>query len=100
MYAHVEVVLPATEHALVLPAAAVVHNPYGETVYFVDQGVAKQRFIKTGASRGDLIMVIDGLKAGDQVVTAGQIKLRNGSAVRIDNSAAPEANPAPKPNES
>lgn len=100
MYARVEVVLPPTENALVLPGAAVVHNPYGETVYVIEDGVAKQRFIKTGPSRGDLIMVTDGLKVGDQVVTAGQIKLRNGSAVRIDNSAAPEANPAPKPNES
>jgi len=100
MYAHVEVVLPPTENALVLPGTAVVHNPYGETVYVIENGVAKQRFIKTGPQRGDLIMVVDGLKAGDQVVTGGQIKLRNGSAVRIDNSAAPEANPAPKPNES
>jgi membrane fusion protein (multidrug efflux system) len=100
MYARVEVVLPPTENALVLPGAAVVHNPYGETVYVIENGLAKQRFIKTGPQRGDLIMVTDGLKAGDQVVTAGQIKLRNGSAVRIDNSAAPEANPAPKPNES
>ncbi|MBK9991420.1 MAG: efflux RND transporter periplasmic adaptor subunit [Verrucomicrobia bacterium] len=100
MYARVEALLPPTENALVLPGAAVVHNPYGETVYVIDNGLAKQRFIKTGPQRGDLILVTDGLKEGDQVVTAGQIKLRNGSAVRIDNSAAPEANPAPKPNES
>jgi len=100
MYARVEVVLPATERALVLPASAVVHNPYGETIYVIEQGVAHQRFIKTGPSRGDLILVLSGLKPGEQVVTSGQIKLRNGSEVRIDNSAAPAAEAAPRPQES
>jgi membrane fusion protein (multidrug efflux system) len=100
MFARAEVVLPATEHALVLPSAAVVHNPYGETVYVVENGIAKQRFIKTGPQRGDLILVREGLKPGEQVVTSGQIKLRNGSEVRIDNSVAPDGNPAPKPQES
>lgn len=100
MYARVEVSLPATPHAMVLPASAVVHNPYGETVYVIEQGIARQRFIKTGAMRGDLIQVLSGLKVGDQVVTSGQLKLRNGSPVKVDNSAAPEANPAPKPVES
>lgn len=100
MFARAEIVLPASEHSLVVPAAAVVHNPYGETVYLITDGVVQQRFIKTGASRGDLTQVLSGLHAGDQIVTSGQIKLRNGSAVKIDNSAAPQANPAPKPVES
>lgn len=100
MYARVEVMLPPTERALVLPATAVVHNPYGETVYVIENGVAKQRFIKTGSSRGDLILVLEGLKPGEQVVTAGQIKLRNGAPVKVDNTAAPDSNPAPKPHES
>lgn len=100
MYARVEVVLPPTERALVLPSAAIVHNPYGETVYVIEAGTVSQRFIKTGPQRGDLTLVHEGLQPGDQVVTAGQLKLRNGSAVRIDNSAAPEANPAPQPRQS
>ncbi|MBI2513980.1 MAG: efflux RND transporter periplasmic adaptor subunit [Opitutae bacterium] len=100
MFARAEVVLPASEHALVIPSAAVVYNPYGETVYVIADGVVQQRFIKTGASRGDLTQVRSGLKPGEQIVTSGQIKLRNGSAVKIDNSAAPDANPAPKPVES
>lgn len=100
MYARVEVMLPPTEHALVVPGAAVVHNPYGESVYVIENGTVSQRFVKTGAERGDLIVILSGLKTGEQVVTAGQIKLRNGAAVKIDNSAAPEANPAPKPVES
>jgi membrane fusion protein (multidrug efflux system) len=100
MYARVEVLLAPTEHALVLPSSAIVHNPYGETVYVVEKGVASQRFIKTGPQQGDLVLVLSGLREGEQVVTSGQIKLRNGSEVRIDNSAAPLANPAPKPSES
>jgi len=100
MYAHAEVLLPPTERALVLPSAAIIHNPYGEAVYVVDDGRVQQRFVRTGPQRGDLVLIIDGLKAGEQVVTAGQLKLRNGATVRIDNSAAPEAQAAPRPSES
>lgn len=101
MYGRVEIVFPSTENALVLPSAAVVHNPYGDTVYVVDEkSVAHQRFVKAGLERGDLVMIVEGLKVGEKVVTSGQIKLRNGSLVRIDNTLAPDANPAPKPQES
>lgn len=100
MFARVEVVLPAAEHYLVLPATAIVYNPYGNTVYVVEKGVAQQRFVQTGPQRGDLIAILSGLKPGDQIVTSGQIKIRNGSPVKVDNAAAPDANPAPKPQES
>ena len=100
MVIRAEVVLPSTPRALVIPAAAVVHNPYGETIYVVEQGVAHQRFIKTGPERGDLILVREGLAVGDQVITSGQIKVHNGSPVRVDNTYAPDADPAPKPKES
>ena len=100
MYARAEVILPATERAVVIPSSAVTYNPYGETVFVIEKGVAHQRFIKTGPARGDLVLVVSGLKAGEQVVTSGQLKLRNGSPVKVDNSVAPEANVAPKPVES
>lgn len=100
MYARAEVMLPSTERALVLPSAAIIHNPYGESVFVVTNGQAQQRFVKTGPQRGDLILIVSGVKVGEQIVTAGQLKLRNGSPVRIDNSAAPEAHAAPKPSES
>lgn len=100
MFARVEVVRPVTKGCVVVPATAVSVNPYGSTVYVVEGGRATQRFITTGASRGDLIQVLSGLKAGDVVVTSGQLKLRNGSAVEVDNSMAPDANPAPTPVES
>ena len=100
MYGRAEVILPPTERALVLPSAAIIHNPYGESVFVIVDGKAQQRFVKTGSQRGDLILITDGLKVGEQVVTAGQLKLRNGAPVHVDNSAAPEAHAAPKPSES
>lgn len=100
MFARAEVVRPSTEQALVVPSTAIVHNPYGETVYVVEGSIAHQRFVKIGPSRGDLTQVLEGLSAQDQVVTSGQIKLRNGSEVRIDNSVAPSSDPTPLPKES
>ncbi|PTX96447.1 efflux RND transporter periplasmic adaptor subunit [Opitutus sp. ER46] len=99
MFGNVEVVLPGTENVTVLPTAAIVYNPYGNFVYVVEQGAAVQRFVQTGAQRGNLIAVTSGVKTGEQVVTTGQIKLRNGAPVRVDNSVVPSANPTPAPKE-
>ncbi|CQR43271.1 MAG: efflux RND transporter periplasmic adaptor subunit [Betaproteobacteria bacterium] len=91
---------------ITLPNAAVAYNPYGATVFLVkDEGkgadgkpklVAEQRFITTGLTRGDQVAVLSGLKAGDAVVTAGQLKLRNGVPVLINNSVQPSDNPNPQ----
>ncbi len=90
---------------LTLPNAAIAYNPYGATVFVVkDEGrgadgkpklVAEQRFVTTGPTRGDQVAVLKGLKAGETVVTAGQLKLRNGSPLIINNSVQPsdEAHP-------
>lgn len=61
--------------------------------------VAKQVFITTGARRGDQIAILKGIKAGDQVVTTGQLKLRNGAPVLINNKVLPSNNPASQPRE-
>jgi membrane fusion protein, multidrug efflux system len=100
MFGQVEVVLPAAENYLVLPTSSIVHSAYGDSVFVIESDVVHPRFIQTGPQRGDIIAVTSGLKPGEQVVTSGQIKLRNGSAVRVDNSVVPDANPAPKPQES
>ncbi|ACB74218.1 efflux RND transporter periplasmic adaptor subunit [Opitutus terrae] len=100
MFARVEVVLAASENYIVLPSAAIVFNPYGDSVFVIENGVAQPRFVQPGPQRGDLTAILSGLQPGEQVVTSGQLKLRKGSAVRVDNSIAPEANPAPKPVES
>ncbi|MBK6333999.1 MAG: efflux RND transporter periplasmic adaptor subunit [Thermomonas sp.] len=63
-----------------------------------DKLVVTQRFVKTGATRGDLVMVSEGLKAGEQVVTSGLLKLRNDAEVTINDAIQPsaDANPAPE----
>lgn len=91
---------------LTLPQTAITYNPYGNVVYLVkekgedDNGkpvlVAKQVFVKTGETRGDQIMVIDGIDAGDTVVTSGQLKLKNGSHIVVNNTVQPANNPNPK----
>jgi len=90
---------------ITLPNAAVAFNPYGATVFVIEQDgkdkdgkpklVAKQRFITTGLTRGDQVAIVDGIKPGETVVTSGQLKLRNGTPVMINNSVQPadEANP-------
>jgi membrane fusion protein (multidrug efflux system) len=92
---------------LTLPLSAVSFNPYGELVYVITESqkdkksspllAAKQVFIITGEKRGDQITVLRGLKKGDKVVTSGQLKLKNGSIVVINNAVIPTNNPDPKP---
>jgi membrane fusion protein, multidrug efflux system len=89
-----------------LPNAAVTYNPYGATVFIVtDEGkgadgkpklTVKQRFITTGATRGDQVAIVKGVQAGETVVTAGQLKLRNGAPVIVNNSVQPSDNPNPQ----
>lgn len=91
---------------LTLPQTAVSFNPYGDIVYIVrEYGKDKkgepilnatQRFVTVGETRGDQIMILKGLNKGDTVVTSGQLKLKNGSQVTINNSIVPSNNPAPE----
>lgn len=90
---------------LTLPQTAITYNPYGNVVYLVkekgedDAGkpilIAKQVFVKTGETRGDQIMITDGLNPGDTVVTSGQLKLKNGSRITVNNTVQPANNPNP-----
>ena len=109
LFAHVTVSLPAESAVLQLPSTAIVYSPYGNSVYVVvekaapdgtRQFVVEQRFVTTGAKRGDQIAIMKGLNAGEQVVTAGQMKLRNGVAVTVNNSVVPANSPTPKPAQS
>jgi membrane fusion protein (multidrug efflux system) len=89
----------------VLPATAIVFSTYGNFVYVVDKTpagglIARQQFVTTGEKRGDQVAILKGLKAGDQVVTSGQLKLRNGMPVVVNNRVQPDNSPAPKPQES
>ncbi len=90
MFAQVRTVLPARDDILTLPRTAVTYNPYGESVFVIveqdGQQVVQNRRIKTGEVRAGRVEIIDGLQAGEVVVSAGQVKLRNGQPVTIDNS--------------
>jgi membrane fusion protein, multidrug efflux system len=104
MYATVDIATGAPQSYITLPETAITYNPYGDTVYIVGNGggadgkaplIARQTFVTTGLTRGDQVAVLKGVHDGDTVVTAGQIKLHNGSTVLIDNSIAPTADAAP-----
>jgi membrane fusion protein (multidrug efflux system) len=107
MYATVDIAIGAPLNYITLPQTAISYNPYGDTVYVVDnkgtdangkpQLIARQTFVTAGATRGDQVAVLKGVGEGDMVVTAGQIKLHNGSAILINNSITPTADAAPVP---
>jgi membrane fusion protein (multidrug efflux system) len=106
MFARVEVQLPTADVLMVVPATAIAYASYGNSVFVVETmkdpagkeylGV-RQQFVQLGATRGDLVAVTGGLKPGEQVVSAGVFKLRNGAAVQVNNTAQPTSNPSPKP---
>lgn len=106
MFVQVEVGLPVGEPKIVLPATAISYASYGNSVFVVEKmkdkdgkeylGV-RQQFVKVGATRGDLVAIEDGITTGEQIVTAGVFKLRNGAPVQVNNTVQPSANPSPKP---
>lgn len=106
MYLNVAVEAGKPRDLVTIPLAAVAFNPYGSLVYVLhqeknaqgkEQQVVRQQFVTTGASRGDQISILKGIATNDTVITAGQLKLHNGSAVKIDNTVQPTDNPAPVP---
>lgn len=100
MFATVEVDTGKPVQYLTLPQTAISFNPYGEIAYIVKQKekllIAEQTFVTVGDTRGDQIAVLKGIKAGDIVVTSGQLKLKNGSEIVVNNTVVPTDNPAPK----
>jgi membrane fusion protein, multidrug efflux system len=109
MFVQAEVNIGASATIVSLPASAISYAPYGNSVFVVTdmtdpagkpyRGV-RQQFVKLGAARGDQISVLSGLKQGDEVVTSGVFKLRNGAAVLVNNKVRPSNSAAPKPENS
>ncbi|MET0285046.1 MAG: efflux RND transporter periplasmic adaptor subunit [Polyangiales bacterium] len=110
MFVDVKVVLPTRGAVIAIPATSVVHASYGDSVFIVEAPkadakpapapgakVARQQFVRLGESRGDFVAVLDGVKVGEEVVSAGAFKLRNGSAVIVNNSVKPGAKVNPTP---
>ena len=115
MFANVLVNVGEKKHYLTLPLTAVTFNPYGSTVFIVKPSAPKegesatapaggnlevqQAFVTTGETRGDQVAIMSGLKEGQMVVTSGQIKLKNGTAIVVDNTIQPANSPNPTPQE-
>jgi membrane fusion protein (multidrug efflux system) len=109
MYVQVQLALGASSQVITLPASAVNYAPYGDSVFVVTQlqdpkgktylGV-RQQVVKIEGSRGDQVAVVSGVNPGDEVVTSGVFKLRNGAAVQVNNKVQPPNNPKPKPEDS
>ena len=103
MFGSVDVQLPVSEKVITVPLSAIVYNPYGNAVYLVEPAkegggqVARQQFVQLGARRGDQVAILKGVEAGAVVVTAGQLKLRNGASVVINNAVLTADAAAPRP---
>ena len=98
-----------SDAVIALPAPAISYAPYGNSVFVVGDlpgpdgatylGV-QQRFVKVGPGRGDQVAVLSGLTPGEEVVTSGVFKLRNGAAVLVNNEIQPANDPTPDPEDS
>jgi membrane fusion protein, multidrug efflux system len=109
MFVQAEVVLGPKQSVVSLPASAISYAPYGDSVFVVAEmrgedgrtyrGV-RQQFVKLGGSRGDQVAVVSGVKRGEEVVTSGLFKLRNGAAVLVNNKVKPANSPKPAPENS
>lgn len=115
MYATAMIDVGEKKRYLTLPQTAITYNPYGSTVFIVTPVAPKgnepgapqaegglevqQAFVITGDTRGDQVAITKGLKEGQTVVTSGQIKLKNGARVVVDNTVQPANNPNPTPQE-
>lgn len=107
MYATIKVQAGKAKRYLTIPRTAVTFNPYGETVYIVEEKGAtkdgkpslfvRQTFVTLGPARGDQVAIIKGVKEGERIVTSGQLKLKSGNPVVINNQVQPasDANPVP-----
>jgi membrane fusion protein, multidrug efflux system len=105
MFVQAQVILGAAQKVIALPASSINYAPYGDSVFIVGdmknehgqsyRGV-RQQVVKLGAARGDQIAVLSGIKTGEEVVTSGVFKLRNGAPIQVNNSVQPANSSAPQ----
>lgn len=109
MFVQVELPLGQPRQVVPLPASAINYAPYGDSVFIVAEmkdakgksyrGV-RQQVVKVEGSRGDQVAITSGISPGDEVVSSGVFRLRNGAPVQVNNKVKPENNPSPKPEDS
>jgi membrane fusion protein (multidrug efflux system) len=100
MFVSVDMLLAETQNVLFIPASAVLHSPFGDSVFVIQEGeksadgstplTAEQQFVRLGARQGDYVVAIEGVKPGEKIVSTGAFKLQPGMPVIIDNALAPE----------
>src|SRR5262245_25339504 len=114
MFVNVQVVQPKKQPVVSVPATAIVHASFGDSVFVVEAKkpgspgmtqtpdgkavkIARQQFVRLGQTRGDFVAITKGVQAGQEIVTAGAFKLRNNSPIIVDNSVKPDAGLNPHP---
>jgi membrane fusion protein (multidrug efflux system) len=107
MFSKVELLLPEKRKALVVPGSAISYAPFGDSVFVIEKKTdpktgkesqtIRQQFVKVGEARGDLVAITEGLKANETIVGTGVFKLRNGTAVIVNNDLAPKPQEKPNP---
>jgi membrane fusion protein (multidrug efflux system) len=114
MFVGVKVVLPEKRDVVAIPVTAVVHAAYGDSVFVAEPKkdaagkpangpdgkpalAARQQFVRLGEMRGDFVAIEEGIKDGQEIVTAGAFKLRNGAPIAIKNDGAQAPKLAPTP---
>ena len=108
MFVDVRIDTGEKKRYLTVPQTAITFNPYGATVFLAqDSGKkdaqgnpvleARQVFVKPGPTRGDQVAILDGLEPGATVITSGQLKLKNGTPLVVNNKVVPANDPNPRP---
>lgn len=105
MFVNVSIELDQEREVTAIPLTAVVHAPYGDSIFLIEEDpqdkakkVARQQFVRLGETRGDFVVVEEGLGPDQMLVSAGAFKLRSGVPVKINNAIAldPKQNPTPE----
>jgi RND family efflux transporter, MFP subunit len=106
MFANIAVLEGAPKEVVTVPRTALTYGLYGDSVWVVKEApagnakpaepgaaaaaerqlIAERRFVRVGPTQGDTVAILEGVKAGEQVVTSGQLKLHPDASVKIDNS--------------
>ena len=107
MFAKIDVLLLDKQQTLIVPGTAISYAPYGDSVFVIEKKkdektgqesqILRQQFVRVGEARGDFVSITKGLEPGQQIVSTGVFKLRNGMAVVINNDLAPKPQLNPKP---
>lgn len=106
MFVNALIDLPDVDSYPTIPSSSISYAPYGDSIYIIEQlkdkdgkefkGV-RQQMVQLGTTKGDLVQVTSGLKAGEEVVTSGVFKLRPNAPVLVNNSLQPGMSKSPTP---